>query len=105
MEAYNSWGANGATNADSFLKAELISASEMLLKSYPGEHYIIGPKLLPKGGKMLLTAEAGTGKSAIAMHIAACLATGTPLFGLTRRKKDANFGKPVFLVSKPYRVL
>jgi hypothetical protein len=80
---------------------ELITGAQMANKSYKQEHFLIGPKLLPVGGRMLITAEAGTGKSALALHIAACIITGKPLFGLLRAKKDADHGKPYFPVTKP----
>jgi hypothetical protein len=80
---------------------ELITGAQMANKSYRLEHFLIGPKLLPVGGRMLITAEAGTGKSALALHIAACIITGKPLFGLLRAKKDVDYGKPYFPVTKP----
>jgi hypothetical protein len=93
---------------DDVLKAgamkELITGEQMAHKSYNQEHFLIGPKLLPVGGRMLITAEAGTGKSALALHIAACVITGKPLFGLLRAKKDADYGKPSFPVVKPCSV-
>jgi hypothetical protein len=90
---------------DDALKAQamqvLITGAQMADKSYRREHFLIGPKLLPVGGRMLMTADAGTGKSALALHIAACVITGKPLFGLLRAKKDADYGKPYFPVIKP----
>lgn len=87
--------------ADAFARVrrahpDLISGAAMLAKSYPTQRYLIGPSLLPKSGKMLLTAENGTGKSCLCLHIAACLITGRPLFGFTHLRKDQNYGKPVF---------
>jgi len=84
---------------------ELITGAQMANKSYKQEHFLIGPKLLPVGGRMLITAEAGTGKSALALHIAACIITGRPLFGLLRAKKDVDHNKPYFPVTKPCNVL
>jgi RecA-family ATPase len=84
---------------------ELITGAQMANKSYRKEHFLIGPKLLPVGGRMLITAETGTGKSALALHIAACITTGKPLFGLLRAKKDADCGKPFFPVIKRGDVL
>ena len=84
---------------------ELITGAQMANKSYKREHFLIGPKLLPVGGRMLVTAETGTGKSALALHIAACAISGKPLFGLLRARKDADHGKPYFPVIKPCDVL
>lgn len=79
-------------------RAYLVSSAQMAGRRYDEQSFLIGPKLLPKGGHLLITAEAGTGKSAIALYIAACLATGTPLFGMTYAKKDEKFGTPKFPV-------
>lgn len=77
--------------------AALISGAVMMSKPYPAQRYLIGPKLLPKGGRMLLTAQNGTGKSALALYMAACMITGKPLFGFTERSKGrATYGEPVF---------
>ena len=97
------------SESDDALKAramkELITGAQMANKSYKRKHFLIGPKLLPIGGRMLITAETGTGKSALALHIAACIMTGEPLFGLLRAKKDADYGKPYFPVTTPCDVL
>jgi RecA-family ATPase len=77
---------------------DFISGYTMSRKSYPKQKCLIGPALLPKAGKMLLTAENGTGKSVLAMHIAACLTTGTPLFGFKHTHKGKDYNKPVFPV-------
>ena len=84
---------------------QLITGAEMSVKTYKQDHFLIGPRLLPVGGRMLITAETGTGKSALALHIAACIITGKPLFGLLRAKKDADHGKPCFPVLSPTNVL
>ena len=86
-------------------KGEIITGAQMALKNYKQEHFLIGSKLLPVGGRMLITAETGTGKSALALHIAACIITGKPLFGLRRAKKDADFGRPYFPVMSRTNVL
>lgn len=97
--------APGRSGADDPIRSsamkDLITGAQMANKSYNREHFLIGPKLLPVGGRMLMTAEAGTGKSALALHIAACIITGKPLFGLLRAKKDVDHGKPCFPVIKP----
>jgi AAA domain-containing protein len=86
-------------------KGQLITGAEMAVMGYKQEKFLIGPKLLPLGGRMLITAETGTGKSALALHTAACIITGKPLFGLVRAKKDANQGKPYFPVMSRTDVL
>jgi hypothetical protein len=83
----------------------LINGFTMSKKTYEKQQFLIGPGLLPKSGRMLLTAENGTGKSAIAMYIAACVITGTPLFGFKKTHKDKDFGNPVFPTEKVKRVL
>lgn len=81
-------------------RRDFVPSSRILNKTYPGMEYLIGPNVLPKKGKLLITAETGVGKSYIALHMAACLATGTALFGLKHNRHDENFGKPVFPVPK-----
>ena len=77
----------------------LVSAATMAKKLYPKQSFLIGPKLFPKGGKMLITAENGTGKSALVTYIAACLATGKPMFDMYYKLKgSANYGEPIFPV-------
>jgi hypothetical protein len=78
------------------LERYIITSEQMSVRNYPTQSFLIGPNILPKNGRMLLTAENGTGKSAIVLHIAACLATEQPLFGLVSNKHDATFGRPVF---------
>lgn len=77
-----------------------VPASAILKRNYPDMEYLIGPNILPSRGKLLITAETGVGKSYIALHMAACLATGSPLFGLTHNRHDERFGQPVFPVKK-----
>lgn len=77
-----------------------LSMDTILRREYSEQEFLIGPAVLPKRGKMLITAETGVGKSAITMHIAACLATGTSLFNLVSRKHDETEGQPIFPVSK-----
>lgn len=97
------------SESDRALKAramkELITGAQMANKSYRQELFLVGPNLLPVGGRMLITAEAGTGKSALALHAAASIITGKPLFGHVRAKKDADHGKPSFPVLKRCDVL
>ena len=80
-------------------RQNLITAEEMSKKWYSKQSFLIGPNLLPKAGKLLITAATGTGKSSISLYISACLATGTPLFDLRHKsKKDDRYGKPFFEV-------
>jgi RecA-family ATPase len=90
---------------EALAKTELITGAQMSVKSYRRDHFLIGPKVLPLGGRMLITAETGTGKSALALHIAASIITGRPLFGLLRAKKDADYGTPCFPITTPCDVL
>lgn len=84
-------------------KRSLVTAAEILKRNYPEEQYLIGPNILPRKGKLLITAETGVGKSYIALHIAACLATATPLFGLIHRRNE-NFGEPLFPVTHKHYI-
>lgn len=81
-------------------RRKYIPASTILKRNYPDMDYLIGPNILPSRGKLLITAETGVGKSYIALHMAACLATGAPLFGLTHNRHDERFGQSVFPVKK-----
>jgi RecA-family ATPase len=54
---------------------------------------------------MLLTGVTGAGKSGMALHIAACLASKTPLLNLVHRHKGPEYGEPVFPVTEPSTVL
>lgn len=74
----------------------LIRGGDLLVKRYLRQQFLIGPALLPRGGRMLLTAENGTGKSVIALYMAACILLGKPLFGFTQTKKEKDFGKAIF---------
>lgn len=78
---------------------KFVSSSRILTREYPDMDYLIGPNILPKLGRLLITAETGVGKSALSLHIGACLATASPLFGLIHRRND-NYGEPVFPVAK-----
>jgi AAA domain len=83
----------------------LITAQEILDTPYPEMQFIIGPNLLPKSGRMLLTAENGTGKSAIGLYTSVCTILGLPWFGFINSHKDENLGKPTFPVAKGNKVL
>jgi hypothetical protein len=86
-------------------RIEVYTGEELLNTKFPEQQFLIGQKLLPRGGRMMITAENATGKSALALYISACLTTGTPLFGFTRRKKDANYGQGLFPVLGKFKVL
>lgn len=83
-------------------RRKFISADTIHARTYPGMEYVIGPNILPKRGKLLITAETGVGKSALSLHIAACLATARPLFGLIHRRKDEHYGEAVFPVTRKH---
>jgi KaiC/GvpD/RAD55 family RecA-like ATPase len=77
----------------------LNSVQTLLSKPYEGRRFLIGPELLPKGGRMLITGMSGTGKSTLTLILAACLASKTPLFGIIDTHKGANYGEPKFPIS------
>src|SRR5215467_15049492 len=69
---------------------QVVSATEMATRDYPDQSFLIGPALLPRGGRLLLTGTTGLGKSAFTMHICSCLTTGRPLFDLKHKRHDEN---------------
>lgn len=82
----------------------LISANEILATDYATQEFIIGPKLLPKGGCMLIGAATGVGKSWVALHIAQCFVTGEPLFN-AHYHKHGQEGLPKFPVAKLNKII
>ena len=83
----------------------LITAQEILDTPYPEMQFLLGPNLLPKSGRMLLTAENGTGKSAIGLYTAVCTILGLPWFGFTNTHKGEDYGKSTFPVAGGNKVL
>lgn len=85
--------------------AKLWSVGELLRNAVFERQFLIGPSLLPKHGRMLITGMSGTGKSTLTLYLAACLASRAPLFGITNRHKGADFGKPIFPIEDASTVL
>lgn len=91
--------------AERYRPEATFSTHDLLDKPKGIHRFLINPKLLPEGGHMLLTGRSGEGKSIIMLHIAAALATGSPLFGLISRRKTSDYGKPRFPTLMPRVVL
>jgi RecA-family ATPase len=86
-------------------KQLLFSTRTLLERKWEPQNFLIGPKLLPKRGKMLISGVTGTGKSVVALNLAASLASGTPMFGIVNLHKDANKGNPTFPIPGTSTVL
>lgn len=85
--------------------ANLISAEQLVRQRHDERQFLIGPDLLPKRGRMLITGKSGTGKSALTLRMAACLASKNPLFGILHTHKGEDFEKPRFPISDASVVL
>lgn len=83
----------------------LVDVAALTRADYPAPKFMVGARLLPEKGKLLLTGKTGTGKSIIALHLAAALATGKPFLGLTQTHKGPEYGRPKFPVLRPYVVV
>jgi Mrp family chromosome partitioning ATPase len=83
----------------------LNSVQTLLAKPSKERRFLIGPELLPKSGRMLITGMSGTGKSTLTLILAACLASKRPLFGIIDTHKGANHGEPKFPISDISAVL
>jgi RecA-family ATPase len=81
------------------------SVAHLMKKPVVERRFLIGPDLLPKQGRMLITGKSGTGKSTLTLIIAASLASKTALFGIFNRHKDEDFGKPIFPIADASSVL
>lgn len=87
-------------------RATKVRSVERLVKMPVVERrFLIGPDLLPKQGRMLITGKSGTGKSTLTLILAACLASKTPLFGILNTHKDENYEKPIFPIADASSVL
>jgi KaiC/GvpD/RAD55 family RecA-like ATPase len=80
-------------------RRSLNSVQTLLARPYVERGFLIGPDLLPKGGRMLITGMSGTGKSTLTLVLAACLASKKPLFGIVDNHKGNNCGEPKFPIS------
>ena len=83
----------------------VVSAEELIARPHIEQPFLIGPDLLPQPGRLLITGQAGTGKSFLTLTMASQLASGEPIFGLVRTHKDEHYGEPRFPVARPYNVL
>jgi hypothetical protein len=85
------WQAKSKVNAPKVFNYELIPSGQLLATQPPKREYVIN-ELIPKKIVATIIAAGGTGKSFLAMHIAASAASGSSLFGK-------------FLPSKPTKVV
>jgi len=83
----------------------LFSTRSLLKRNWEPQSFLIGPRLLPKHGRMLITGTTGTGKSTLTLNLAASLATGSPMFGIKNLHKGAEYQQPTFLISGRSTVL
>ncbi|MBT8521125.1 AAA family ATPase [Polynucleobacter paneuropaeus] len=83
-------GQSHASNAERF---NLIPAAGLLATLPPKRDWVI-QDFLPSKIVAAVIAAGGTGKSYLAMHIAVCVASGTPLFG---RHRPRSAAKVVFI--------
>jgi energy-coupling factor transporter ATP-binding protein EcfA2 len=84
----------------------LISAARLVQTKHAAERsFLIGPDLLPKQGRMLITGKSGTGKSTLTLHLAACLASKDAPFGLRITHNGPQRGESRFPVSEASTVL
>lgn len=86
---------------------QVTSLAKMQVRNYPDKSFLIGPKLLPTGGRLLLTAQSGTGKSYIALLMAAYFASGKGLFGAINHSKKiwTEYEKPIWPINQKNYVL
>lgn len=94
-EEYQEQQAKDAAIQDSRSR-QLFSARTLLKTAWQPQSFLIGPRLLPKHGRMLITGTTGTGKSALALHLAASLATGSPMFGILNLHKGDEYQQAKF---------
>ena len=83
----------------------VVSVERLIQTMRVERRFLIGPKLFPKHGRMLITGMSGTGKSVLTLYLAACLTTKQPFFGITNTHKDDNYGQPKFPISDSSAVL
>ena len=83
----------------------IVSVRQLVQKPVVERPFLIGPKLFPKHGRMLITGMSGTGKSTLTLYLAACLASKQPFFGILNTHKDEDHGKAKFPISDTSAVL
>lgn len=83
----------GQTHASNAKRFSLIPASGLLATLPPKREWVIDG-FLPSKIVVAVIAAGGTGKSYFAMHLAVCIASGTPLFG---RHQPKSAAKVVFI--------
>jgi hypothetical protein len=81
------------------------SVAQLIKKPVVERRFLIGPNLLPKQGRMLITGKSGTGKSTLTLILAACLTSKTPLFGIMNTHKGEDYGKPIFPIADASSIL
>lgn len=59
----------------------ILRASELAKRKIPEDFFVLGPRFLPKGGRMALVGSTGIGKSWLCLNIVRSLITGTGMLG------------------------
>jgi energy-coupling factor transporter ATP-binding protein EcfA2 len=90
--SYGTVSLDEANGSADLWRRRIFRLRETINLTSAAEDYVIGSGLLTRGGKLLLYAKSGMGKTTLMDHLAAALASGQPFLGR-------------FAVDRPYRVL
>lgn len=72
------------------MKAESISAGDLIEKKFPSDQYWVGKGLIPKGGYVLLAGPAKEGKTTLALQLSLCLVSKVDFVGEFPIKEEAR---------------